>query len=239
MSVARRLYSDKSRQNALAFRPRPSDVVTITTPKVGQTWLMATLRKISLGKSVGSEDPRLSTTVKSSDDAIPWLEQIRFIGKLGNDQPGKCALLTGGLTASPLCLRKHTRQSTVYTMSMQHPIITTQTHPQPSVSGRFRVFKSHLQCAEIRDCFLKKFKKTKFITVFRDPCDVALSWHRHMRGGSSLPLCQKHGCSVHICLNLSTLFVLTFSVFGSGSFPEGSAGRAGYDAGFSADDMAR
>ena len=43
---------------ALAFVPRPGDVVTLTTPKTGQTWLLARLRKLSLGH--GATDRQLA-----------------------------------------------------------------------------------------------------------------------------------------------------------------------------------
>ena len=59
---------------------------------------MATLRNISLGKGVRSNDPRLSTGHKSNNESIPWLENKGFIGKLDDDQPGNRSLWTDALT---------------------------------------------------------------------------------------------------------------------------------------------
>lgn len=46
---------------AIGFRPKAKDVVTLTTPKTGQTWLLAQLRMLSIGKvSIDELPPRLS-----------------------------------------------------------------------------------------------------------------------------------------------------------------------------------
>ena len=98
------MYSAEARRNAFAFQPRTSDVVTLTTPKVGQTWLMATLRKITLGKGVRSDDPRLATSQGGIANAIPWLENKAFLGVLDHDQPGTCVPLAATCNqAASLC----------------------------------------------------------------------------------------------------------------------------------------
>ena len=81
------ISSDESIKAALAFVPRPTDVVTLTTPKCGQTMLLATLRKLSLN-SLNTPTSMLSTSSANSPDTIPWLEQRLGSESLESKQPG-------------------------------------------------------------------------------------------------------------------------------------------------------
>merc|ERR1719387_1550149 len=80
--------STEGEQRALSFKPRPTDVMTVTTPKTGQTWLLAMLRKLALGKGHGDVDAKLAVTHTGEGDRVPWLEHAKSVSNIYNDQPG-------------------------------------------------------------------------------------------------------------------------------------------------------
>lgn len=129
------LHPPSAVERAAAFRPKAGDVVSLTTPKTGQTWLLAQLRMLSMkSKRSGTA---LAFKAGDSDDGIPWLEHAL---KMDPDQP------------------------------------------QP---GDFRVFKSHLKLEKAR-AMLDASPHARFVTCLRQPHDVVLSFHKHMRGRWSL-----------------------------------------------------
>lgn len=84
-------YTPESIARAVAFRPGAGDVVTLTTPKTGQTWLLAILRALSLGVdglSKRSDQALLAAGIgKNQSDGVPWLEH-RASGAVDRPQPG-------------------------------------------------------------------------------------------------------------------------------------------------------
>jgi len=88
---------------ALAFVPRPGDVVTLTTPKTGQTWLLARLRKLSLGH--GATDRQLAVDPMRSGgdgDSVKWLEHVNAGAGLDDDQPGAFRVFKSHLSAQEM-----------------------------------------------------------------------------------------------------------------------------------------
>ena len=78
----------EAERRALSFVPRAGDVVTITTPKTGQTWLLAQLRKLSLGM-VATDDSALAVKVSSDGDGVCWLEHGQSGRSADAPQPGR------------------------------------------------------------------------------------------------------------------------------------------------------
>lgn len=77
--------SEEGIKRALAFKPFAGDVLTFTSRKTGQTWLLAMLRKLSLGKGGGFDDTALAeSTLKGA--GIPWLEHPKTSVEFLNDQ---------------------------------------------------------------------------------------------------------------------------------------------------------
>eukprot|EP00658_Telonema_sp_P-2_P080917 TRINITY_DN8151_c0_g2_i1.p1 TRINITY_DN8151_c0_g2~~TRINITY_DN8151_c0_g2_i1.p1 ORF type:complete len:328 (-),score=58.20 TRINITY_DN8151_c0_g2_i1:35-1018(-) len=87
--------------SARTFRPRPGDVVTLMTSKTGQTWTLAMLRKLSLGKAHTGVDKCLATDpAKFEEGAVPWLESHAWRGKLNLEQPGSLRVFKSHLNLS-------------------------------------------------------------------------------------------------------------------------------------------
>ena len=85
---------------ALAFRPQPGDVITLTTPKTGQTWLIAQLRNLSLG--VAATDDSLATKLTAEGDGVPWLEHFSSGLAADKPQPGKFRIFKSHLTLAEM-----------------------------------------------------------------------------------------------------------------------------------------
>ena len=73
---------------AIGFRPKAKDVVTLTTPKTGQTWLLAQLRMLSIGK-VSIDENQLAFNMTGSGDGVPWLEHSASGKLVDHPQPGR------------------------------------------------------------------------------------------------------------------------------------------------------
>ena len=73
---------------AETFRPSAGDVVTLTTPKTGQTWLIAQLRMLSLGKRDVAHS-QLAAKVSAEGDGVPWLEHPASSQAIDAPQPGQ------------------------------------------------------------------------------------------------------------------------------------------------------
>lgn len=80
--------SPEGEKRATSFKPRSTDVLTVTTPKTGQTWLLAMLRKLSLGKDYKDVDAKLATTTSGEGDGVPWLEHAKSVSNIYDEQPG-------------------------------------------------------------------------------------------------------------------------------------------------------
>ena len=87
---------------ALAFVPRPGDVVTLTTPKTGQTWLLAQLRKLSLGHDATDGQLAADPMPGGRADSVRWLEHVHAGAGLDDDQPGAFRVFKSHLSAQDM-----------------------------------------------------------------------------------------------------------------------------------------
>ncbi len=93
------IVSPEGEAAASSMTPLPTDVLTITTPKTGQTWLLAVLRRLSLGKDA---DVTGKNAVSNSDspDSIVWMESKAGHKRLDSPQPGSFRIFKSHLTCS-------------------------------------------------------------------------------------------------------------------------------------------
>tara|TARA_B110001452_G_scaffold257452_1_gene251676 strand:- start:33 stop:1064 length:1032 start_codon:yes stop_codon:yes gene_type:complete len=81
--------SPEAIERAKKFVPRDGDVVTLTTPKTGQTWLLAQLRILSLGAGGCTSDTMLAAGMQEGVDGVCWLEHPRSGLAMNDAQPGQ------------------------------------------------------------------------------------------------------------------------------------------------------
>ena len=98
------LQTPASLARALAFVPRPGDVVTLTTPKTGQTLLLARLRKLSLGHGATDEQLAVDPMHGGAEDSVKWLEHAKAGAHLDDDQPGAFRVFKSHLSAQAMAV---------------------------------------------------------------------------------------------------------------------------------------
>ena len=82
------LHTDKARLNGLAFSPRSTDVIIVTTPKAGTTWLQQIVHQLRTGGDMSFDE---------ISQVVPFLE---FAGDLGVD-------IDAEQSAVPRCYKTH------------------------------------------------------------------------------------------------------------------------------------
>ena len=66
-----RLITNEGRENAASFVPKPSDVIVVTPPKCGTTWMQQIMHQLRSGGDMSFRD---------IDDVMPWIDLAYDVG---------------------------------------------------------------------------------------------------------------------------------------------------------------